>query len=119
MYETTKNNSLGEKVPNAEIIFTSEDGTTTQKIKTGSAGRYKIRLKPARYKVTIKHEGYISYSSGSGFTVVDEKFGMFNIRLTKLLKYPLKRRMNNIITVFNRKTGKLIDLVARTKKNEK
>ncbi len=92
VYQETANGGVGKKIPNAEIIFKSEDGRTTQKIITDNYGRYKILLKPARYIVTIKHKGYIYYSTASGFSVVNKKIGTFNIPLKKLLKYPIKRK---------------------------
>ena len=54
-----------------------------------------------------------------GFTVVDEKFSTFNIPLKKLLKYPLRKQTNNVIAVFNRKTGELIDVLELTSKNKR
>jgi len=87
--------NVGKKTPNAEIIFTSEDGTHTQKIKTNGYGRYKIRLKPTRYIVTVKYKSYKPYSTASGFSVVTKKFGTFNIPLKRVLKYPIKRKISN------------------------
>ena len=110
VYFKTKSNKI-KKIPNAEIIFKSEDGTSTQKIKTDSYGNYKIKLKSARYVVTIKHKGYTSYSTAPGFSVINKNFGTFNIPLKKLLKYPLGKKPNNIIAVFNTKTKKLIDVI--------
>jgi len=86
--------TIDKKIPNAEIIFTSEDGIHTQKVITNSYGRYKIQLKPARYMVTVKHKGYKAYSTAPGFSVINEKIGTFIIPLKKLSKFPIKRKTN-------------------------
>ncbi len=99
-------NNLGKKIPNAEIIFKSEDGKITKKANTDSNGRYKITLKPARYVVTIKYYGYTSYSTAPGFSVVNEKFSTFNIPLKKTKKDPFF-----IVSVFDSKTKKLKKLI--------
>ena len=94
--------NLNKKIPNAEITFKSEDGKITKKIKTDSYGNYKITLKPGRYVVTVTHYKYTFYTTVSGFVVVNDKFGTFNIPL----KRPLIKN-NEIVSVFDSKTKKL------------
>lgn len=100
-------NSIDKKIPNAEIIFTSEDGTSTQKVKTDSYGNYKIRLKPARYVVSIIHKGFRSYSTAPGFSVVNDKFSTLNIPLKKN-----KKISPFVIVVFDSKTKKIKDHIS-------
>ena len=103
--------NLKKRLSNAEIIFKSEDGKRTHKVKTDKYGNYKILLKPGRYLVTVKHSGYKNYSTAPGYSVVNSKYGTFNI--------PLKRQTHNIVAVFNNKTKKIIDVVLLNKKNKR
>jgi len=118
VYAETANHGVGKKLANVELTFKSEKGGRIQKIKTNKYGNYKIRLQPGRYIVTVKHASYKSYSTAPGFSVVNSKFGTFNIPLQKLLKYPIKNKGYNIIAVFNTKTKKMIDIVLLDKNNK-
>ncbi len=119
VYVETANHSVGKKLANVEITFKSEKGGRIQKVKTNKYGNYKILLKPGRYIVTAKHPKYRSYSTAPGFSVVNNKYGTFNIPLQKLLQYPIKKQPYNIIVVFNTKTKKLIDIILIDKNNKR
>ena len=82
-YIRNPDGSIGDKISDVNIIFTSEDGSITKSVTTGAGGQYKIVLDPVRYVVTASHPGYEPYSSAPGFWVVNEgEFNTGNIFLT-------------------------------------
>jgi len=116
VYQETANGGVGKKISDAHIAFRRQNSTVAHYAHTNKYGRYKMGLLPGKYIVSIKHKGYKSYTTAPGFTVINKKFATFIIPLKKISKYPIKT--NNIIASFNRKTGKLIDVVVLNKKNK-
>jgi len=60
----------GSRIPNVDIRFVSEDGSTVRSKTSDSNGHYKITLDQGRYWVTAAHPDYEDYSSIPGFFVV-------------------------------------------------
>jgi broad specificity phosphatase PhoE len=60
----------GNRIPNVDIRFVSEDGSTVKSKTSDSNGYYKITLDQGRYWVTAAHPDYEDYSSIPGFFVV-------------------------------------------------
>ncbi|MHC4565846.1 MAG: histidine phosphatase family protein [Planctomycetota bacterium] len=60
----------GSKIPDVNIRFISEDGSTVKSKTSDNNGYYKITLNKGRYWVTAAHPDYEDYSSIPGFFVV-------------------------------------------------
>ena len=112
VYEETSNGGIGKKIPNAHIAFKNVKNSVVHYAHTNKYGNYKIALLPGKYIVRITHKGYKLYTTAPGFSIIYNNYKTFNIPLQrKFLEYPIKNNDYNIITVFNTKTKKLIDVV--------
>jgi hypothetical protein len=70
VYERLPDDSIGPRISETTITFTSEDGAFTKTVMSDESGYYKIGLPVARYRVTAEHPDFEPYSSAPGFHVV-------------------------------------------------
>ena len=68
--ELLSDRSYGSPIAGALIVYESEDGLARVETTSGADGSYQIELRVGRYKVSVIHPNYLTYSTGSGFSVI-------------------------------------------------
>ncbi len=85
-YQRNWNNSIGPKIGYVKLTFTKDDGLYSKVLYSKSYGYYNVSLPPGKYYLKAEKQGYFTYTSNPGVSVVSEgNYSTLNFFLKKKL----------------------------------